>query len=57
MDIPTLPAGPAPLYYRLRQAIRERVAAGEWQPGEQIPTIRALGEQYDYHAATRLVAA
>lgn len=38
----TLPIGPAPLYFRLRQAIRERIVSGEWAPGQQIPTIREL---------------
>jgi GntR family transcriptional regulator len=41
-----LPGGRAPLYSRLRQAIRERVTSGEWRPGDQIPTIRQLGELY-----------
>src|ERR687887_1494940 len=41
-----LPAGRAPLYSRLRQAIRDRVVSGEWRPGEQIPTIRQLGDLY-----------
>jgi GntR family transcriptional regulator len=41
-----LPGGRAPLYSRLRQAIRDRVTSGEWRPGEQIPTIRELGEAY-----------
>ncbi|TME93444.1 MAG: GntR family transcriptional regulator [Chloroflexi bacterium] len=44
---PLLPlAGPAPLYYRLQQAVRDRIAAGEWCPGDQIPTIREFGETY-----------
>src|SRR5229473_8560762 len=41
-----LPGGRAPLYTRLRQALHERVTSGEWRPGEQIPTIRQLGELY-----------
>ena len=41
-----LPGGRAPLYSRLRQALRERVTSGEWRPGDQIPTIRRLGELY-----------
>src|ERR1700736_1239181 len=41
-----LPGGRAPLYSRLRQAIRDRVTSGEWSPGDQIPTIRQLGELY-----------
>ena len=41
-----LPAGFAPLYARLRQAIHDRVTSGEWRPGDQIPTIRELGQLY-----------
>ncbi len=41
-----LPGGRAPLYARLRQALRERVTSGEWRPGDQIPTIRQLGDSY-----------
>jgi GntR family transcriptional regulator len=41
-----LPDGYAPLYARLRQALFDRVASGEWRPGDQIPTIRELGELY-----------
>src|SRR5919204_5771961 len=41
-----LPGGRAPLYSRLRQALRERVTSGEWRPGDQLPTISQLGELY-----------
>jgi GntR family transcriptional regulator len=41
-----LPGGYAPLYARLRQALHERVMSGEWRPGDQIPTIRQIGELY-----------
>src|SRR5438874_11683151 len=41
-----LPGGRAPLYSRLRQALRDRVTSGEWRPGDQIPTIRQLGSLY-----------
>src|ERR1700730_6154373 len=41
-----LPGGRAPLYTRLRQAIRDRVTSGEWRPGDRIPTIRQLCELY-----------
>lgn len=40
------PAARAPLYARLRMAIRARIGAGEWRAGDQIPTIRQLGEAY-----------
>jgi GntR family transcriptional regulator len=41
-----LPGGQAPLYARLRKVLFDRVTSGEWRPGDQIPTIRALGELY-----------
>ena len=31
-----------PMYLQIMEQIRQRVAAGEWKPGEQIPSIRAL---------------
>lgn len=41
-----LSGGRAPLYSRVRQAMRDRISSGEWRPGDQIPTIRQLGELY-----------
>jgi GntR family transcriptional regulator len=41
-----LPGARVPLYSRVRQAIRDRVTSGEWQPGDRIPTIRELCEVY-----------
>jgi GntR family transcriptional regulator len=31
-----------PIYLQIMEQIRQRVAAAEWKPGEQIPSIRAL---------------
>jgi GntR family transcriptional regulator len=31
-----------PMYLQIMEQIRQTVAAGEWKPGEQIPSIRAL---------------
>ncbi|WP_263354265.1 GntR family transcriptional regulator [Acidicapsa acidisoli] len=31
-----------PMYLQIMEQIRQRVAAGEWKPSEQIPSIRAL---------------
>jgi GntR family transcriptional regulator len=31
-----------PMYLQIMKQIRQSVAAGEWKPGEQIPSIRAL---------------
>ena len=47
-----LPGGRAPLYTRLRQALRERVTSGEWRTGDQLPTIRQLGELYGVSRVT-----
>ena len=38
--------GPIPLYTRVASILRERIRAGEWMPGTQIPTIDALCAQY-----------
>src|SRR5437763_13699660 len=37
---------PLPRYYQLKEIMRERVRAGEWQPGDLIPSERDLGEEY-----------
>jgi GntR family transcriptional regulator len=31
-----------PMYLQIMEQIRQRVGAGEWKPGDQIPSIRAL---------------
>ena len=31
-----------PMYLQIMEQIRQRVATGEWKPGEQIPSIRAM---------------
>ncbi|MGB9078644.1 MAG: GntR family transcriptional regulator [Terracidiphilus sp.] len=31
-----------PMYLQIMEQIRQRVGTGEWRPGEQIPSIRAL---------------
>jgi len=35
----------APLYARAEQELRARIAAGEWKPGEALPTEAALAQQ------------
>jgi GntR family transcriptional regulator len=37
---------PLPLYYQLKEIMREKVRAGEWQQGELIPSERELSESY-----------
>jgi GntR family transcriptional regulator len=31
-----------PIYHQIMEQIRQRVVLGDWKPGEQIPSIRAL---------------
>ena len=38
--------GPVPRYYQLKEIMREKVNAGEWQSGDLIPSERELSEQY-----------
>jgi len=33
---------PRPLYLQVKEQIRHRVAIGEWAPGRELPSIRAL---------------
>lgn len=37
-----------PMYLQIMEQIRHRIAVGDWQPGDEIPSIRALA------AATRV---
>ncbi len=39
-------ASPIPLYYQLVEDIRDRIRAGEYRPGQQLPSERELSEQY-----------
>jgi GntR family transcriptional regulator len=41
-----------PPYRAVSNALRERIQAGEWLPGEQIPSVRQIGEQYGVSLAT-----
>src|SRR5690349_24938010 len=46
MMVESLRGGPLPRYYQLKEIIRERIMAGEWEPGALIPSERELCEQY-----------
>ncbi len=37
---------PLPLYFQLKELIREKIASGEWKPGDMVPSERELSEQY-----------
>lgn len=46
------PPGKAPLYERLADAIRDRVANGALKPGDRLPSIRDLARRLKIHANT-----
>jgi GntR family transcriptional regulator len=41
-------ADPRPMYLQIMEQVRRRIALGDWQPGQEMPSIRALA------AATRV---
>src|SRR5438270_5675931 len=43
---------PLPRYYQLKEIMRERVRAGEWKPGDLIPSERELSEAYSISRMT-----
>lgn len=48
--------GPArqaqPPYRTVSAALRERIDSGEWLPGEQIPSVRKIAEEYGVSIGT-----
>lgn len=47
-----MPRKAVPPYRAVSAALRERVEAGEWLPGEQLPTVRTLAETYGVSVTT-----
>ncbi len=43
---------PIPLYYQLKQLLSQRIASGEWQPGDMLPTEMEIQAQYDLSRIT-----
>ncbi len=37
---------PLPKYYQLKELLREKIASGEWRPGDMVPSERELSERY-----------
>ncbi len=37
---------PLPIYVQLKELLREKIAAGEWKPGDMLPSEREMSEQY-----------
>ncbi|HSM57883.1 MAG TPA: GntR family transcriptional regulator [Candidatus Sulfomarinibacteraceae bacterium] len=43
---------PTPLYHQLKELLAERIASGDWQPGDMLPTEEQLQEQYQISRTT-----
>jgi GntR family transcriptional regulator len=41
-----------PMYLQIMEQIRQKVAVGEWKPGEQIPSIRAMAVELQISVIT-----
>jgi GntR family transcriptional regulator len=41
-----------PMYLQIMQQVRQKVAVGEWKPGETIPSIRALAVELQVSVIT-----
>jgi GntR family transcriptional regulator len=47
-----VPRGPERPYELVAADLRRRIAAGEWESGEALPTVAALAEYYSVSRAT-----
>jgi DNA-binding GntR family transcriptional regulator len=47
-----VPRGPRPPYLAVADALRERIEAGEWLPGEALPSVTALSADYGVSTST-----
>jgi DNA-binding GntR family transcriptional regulator len=47
-----VPRGPERPYEIVATDLRRRITAGEWQPGEALPTVAALAGHYEVSKAT-----
>jgi GntR family transcriptional regulator len=48
----SLKPGPLPKYYQLTEILRGKILSGELEPGDQIPTEDALGQEYGVSRGT-----
>jgi GntR family transcriptional regulator len=51
-DDQAMPRGPQRPGETVAARLRQRIAAGEWAPGEALPTVAVLADQYDVARAT-----
>jgi DNA-binding GntR family transcriptional regulator len=47
-----MPRRADPPYRVVSAALRDRIRAGEWLPGEQLPTVRQLADAYGVSVTT-----
>jgi DNA-binding GntR family transcriptional regulator len=47
-----MPRGPRPPYLAVADALRERIEAGEWEPGGQLPSATVLAREYETSTST-----
>lgn len=45
-------ADPRPMYLQIMEQIRHRIAVGDWQPGFELPSIRALAAELQVSVIT-----
>jgi len=43
---------PLPIYYQLKELLREKITTGVWKPGDLLPSERELSEGYDISRMT-----
>ncbi len=41
-DLTISQADPRPMYLQIMEQVRRRIAMGDWKPGQELPSIRAL---------------
>lgn len=46
------PQGSTPLYRQIVEQVQRRVAAGLWQPGDELPSVRAVAERHAINPMT-----
>ncbi|MFB4163819.1 GntR family transcriptional regulator [Alteribacillus sp. JSM 102045] len=45
-------SSPLPIYYQIQEMIRKKMDAGEWQPGDMLPSERIFAEEFEVSRMT-----
>lgn len=45
-------SSPLPIYYQIQEMIRRKMEAGEWEPGDVLPSERIFAEEYEVSRMT-----